>query len=80
MSRLDAQELREEFGRLVAATQRHLELEESFGVERMPFDANRAAALREQRRASAKAASGGPDKAAALAALESELQSCNLCQ
>jgi len=79
MSGLNAGELRGEFGRLVAATQRHLELEESFGVERMPFDASRAAALREQHRASARAPSGAPNKAAALAALESELQPCNLC-
>ena len=81
MAASNAEDLRAEWGRLLTATHRHLEIEESFGVEMLPFDRNRVAELRRQRQAapSAGPASDDTDRAGALNALQQQLQMCNAC-
>ena len=81
MAASNAEDLRAEWGRLLTATHRHLEIEESFGVEMLPFDRNRVAELRRQWQAapSGRPASDDRDKAGALNALQHELQMCNAC-
>lgn len=71
-------DIRTEWGRLVAAARRHCELEESFGIEDVPYDRERVEELRRGHRA-ASAARQQAEKADTLQAFEQELQSCAKC-
>jgi DNA polymerase len=69
-----AQGPRGELANIIASARMHLEMEQSLGVERMPFDPSRR-----KKTTTRRASSGASGKAKALKELENELSDCCRC-
>lgn len=72
---------RNELAGIIASARMHLEMEQSLGVERMPFDPKkkRTKVRRAPAAAESRPAMDASEKAKALAAVEKELKACCRC-